>query len=300
MELRQLKNFVVLAETLNFHRAAERLHMSQPPLTVAIRKLEEEIGTALFDRTPQGVVLTAAGQNALSSARRALHFAQETRHVALASANGEEGVLRIGFVGSATHALLPGLIQRFRERYPRVNLQLDESVTLNLLGRLETDALDAALIRVPVPATEIPGVDVDLLETDHFILAVPASSRLAIRSYVRVEELRNKPFIAYPVSVGPTMHALSMRSFDAAGFRPLVAQEAIQVQTVISLVESGLGVALVPSKASKYSLHKVRFVEVADFRETMRIGLGLATRQGNGNPILQNFRRIGQQIDATA
>lgn len=299
MELRQLRNFVVLSETLNFHRAAERLHISQPPLTVSIRKLEEEIGTALFDRTPQGVELTPAGQNALHSARRALHFALETRNAAIAGANGEEGVLRVGFIGSATHALLPALIHRFREQYPRVNLQLDESVTLNLLGRLETGALDAALIRVPVPAAEIPEVNVDLLETDHFILAVPASSRMAHRSRVRVDDLRNEPFIAYPSSVGPTMHALSMRAFDTAGFRPPVAQEATQVQTVISLVESGLGVALVPSRASKYSLHKVRFVEVAEFRRTMRIGIGLAMRQTNANPVLRNFRQVAQKVAAS-
>lgn len=299
MELRQLKNFVVLAETLNFHRAAERLHMSQPPLTVSIRKLEEEIGTALFDRTPQGVVLTAAGQNALDSARRALHFAQETRRAALAGALGEDGLLRVGFIGSATHAVLPALIHRFRSQYPRVNLQLEESVTLSMLKRLESGALDAAVIRLPVPVTEIPGVRVDLLETDHFVLAVHSSSPLATRARVRIDDPRDQPFIGYPASVGPTMHALSMRAFDAAGFRPRVEQEAIQVQTVISLVESGLGIALVPSRASKFSLHKVRFVEVSDFRKTMRIGLGLATPQDSDNPVQENFRRVAKQVAAS-
>lgn len=295
MELRQLRNFVVLAETLNFHRAAERLHMSQPPLTVSIRKLEEEFGATLFDRTPQGVILTPAGRNALHSAKRALHFAQATRHAALAGANGEEGVLSIGFVSSATNALLPALISRFREQYPRVNLQLEESVTRTLLGRLESGALDAALIRVSVPPAELPGVEIDLVETDHFILAVPAASRLAKRKRVDVEDLRDEPFVAYPTSVGPTMHDLSMRAFDAAGFRPPVAQEAIQVQTVISLVESGLGVALVPSRASKFSPHNVRFIELAGFRRTMRIGLGFAMQQGNDNPVLANFRRVARQ-----
>ena len=116
---------------------------------------------------------------------------------------------------------------------------------------------------------------------------------------MRVEDLRSEPFIAYPSSVGPTMHALSMRAFDTAGFRPPVAQEATQVQTVISLVESGLGVALVPSRASKYSLHKVRFVEVADFRRTMRIGIGLAMRHANRNPVLLNFCQVAQKVAAS-
>ncbi|TXL69324.1 LysR family transcriptional regulator [Vineibacter terrae] len=295
MELRQLRNFVTLAETLNFHRAAERLHITQPPLTTSIRKLEEEFGVPLFTRTARGVKLTAAGRSALASARRALRVANETRLAALSGAAGEEGMLRLGFIGSATYVLLPRLIPRFRQLYPRVQLQLRESVTANLLADLRSGDLDAALIRVPIPAVDVPDVDVCLLDVDHFVLAVPVKSRLAARSSIRVEDLRDEPFIAYARSAGPLMRGLSMRAFDAAGFQPRVEQEAIQVHTLVSLVESGLGVALVPSMASKYTAHNVRFLEVAGFRDTMRIGIAMAASSIERIPVVVNFRQMAQE-----
>ena len=128
MELRQLRYFVMLAETGNFHRAAERLNMSQPPLTVAIRKLEEELGAALFIRSARGVALTAAGRASLEMARATLAQADRFREAAREGAAGERGRLRVGFVGSATFELLPRLIAEYRRRYPAVELVLEEGL----------------------------------------------------------------------------------------------------------------------------------------------------------------------------
>src|SRR5687768_3402859 len=137
MELRQLRQFVAVAEARNFRRAAEQLHMAQPPLSVAIRKLEEEVGTALFVRQPRGVVLTAAGVAALSVAQQCMASADALRDAALSAAGGESGVLRVGFVGSATYSLMPKLLPAFRSRYPDVELVLRESTNLELLALVE-------------------------------------------------------------------------------------------------------------------------------------------------------------------
>ena len=130
MELRQLSQFIAVAETQNFSRAAERLAMAQPPLSVAIRTLEEEIGVALFDRIARGVRLTDAGEAALEAARKCLREADEVVSLARMAAKGEAGLLRIGFVGSATFDVLPRLIEAFSERYPMVRLDLFEAANL--------------------------------------------------------------------------------------------------------------------------------------------------------------------------
>jgi DNA-binding transcriptional LysR family regulator len=136
MELRQLQQFVVLAETLNFRAAAERLFMSQPPLSVSIRKLEEELGVKLFRRTTHDVQLTQEGRAALESARQTLFHAQEVARVARSTATGLSGMLRIGFVGSAKNTLLPRLLPRFRELYPNVVLKFTEESNTWIINAL--------------------------------------------------------------------------------------------------------------------------------------------------------------------
>lgn len=294
MDLRQLQQFVVLAETGNFHRAAERLHMAQPPLSISIRKLEADLGTALFVRTTRGVRLTQAGEAALADARRALFHAGQARAAALSAAHGERGALRIGFVGSATYALLPRLIPAFRAAHPGIELILHESTSASILDRLERGLLDAGLVRFPIlssgPYTLMP------LEDDTFLAAVPAESRFAAQESIALRALANEPFIMHPSADVPNLQAVAMLLCQQAGFVPRVTQEAVQVQTIVSLVESGLGVALVPGVTARYTNRRVRFLRLSSPRPAARIGIALATREGADDRHVQHFTAVARDM----
>lgn len=292
MEIRQLKQVLVLAETLNFHRAAERLHMAQPPLSTSIRKLEEELGVTLFERLPSGLKLTSAGEAVLSNARRTLFYAEEIRRSAREGASGEQGAVQVGFVGSATYSLMPQIIRAFRRRYPRIDLVIEESTTTDLLDRLESHSLDVALVRFPV--LEPTGVSLTMLQPDRLVLAVSADSPLADRDDLSLDELAEESFILYSRALVPSMHAIVMNAFNEAGIHPRVAQEAVQVQTILSLVESGLGIALVPSVAAKYVGSDVRLVPLADMPPSANFGLALATVPEAVTPAASNFIALAQ------
>ena len=299
VKLHQLRQFVTLAETLNFHRAAEILNIAQPPLSISLRKLEAELGAALFSRENRRVELTAAGIAALPEARRTLFHAEQFRLAVKQSLAGEQGVLRIGFVGSATQSLLPRLLQPFALRFPRVDLTLEESWTTDLLAKLDQGLIDLAIIRVPV-FDSVPA-RIDVLEDDSFVVAVPASSPFSGRDSIRLEELKDQPFIFYSKTNVPNLRALVMLMCHEAGFDPIIAQETIQAQTMISLVESGLGVALVASVSGHPSTRGVRFIKIADASPRNRISLALASRPDRKNLIAENFLSLALSLatDAT-
>ncbi|MET0541513.1 MAG: LysR family transcriptional regulator [Variovorax sp.] len=293
MELRQLHQFIAVAETLNFGRAAERLHMAQPPLSVAIRKLEEEVGAPLFERQPRGVALTAAGTAALALARRCVNDAKALRDAALAAAGGEMGMLRVGFVGSATYALLPGLLPAFRARYPQVELVLRESANLELLAMVQSGELDVGLVRYPTGSAS--DLLVEIVERDVFCAVLPSTHALAGKKRLTLQELAREPFVDYASTHVPGLHAMVMLVFQQAGLMPRVAQEATQVQTVISLVQSGMGVALVPSVSARLAARDVVFRPVQGLATSAGISLAMATRVDTHNPAALRFREVALQ-----
>jgi len=290
MELRQLHQFVAVAETLSFRRAAERLHMAQPPLSVAIRKLEEEVGARLFERQARGVALTAAGTAALGLARRCLNDAHAIRDAALAAAGGERGLLKVGFVGSATYALLPRLLPAFRARFPDVELVLRESANLELLAMVENGKLDVGLVRYPTGSPS--SLRFEIVEHDVFCAVLPARHALAAKKRLTLSDLAKEPFVDYASTRVPGLHAMVMLAFQQAGLTPQVAQEATQVQTVISLVQSGLGVALVPSVSARLAARDVVFRAVQGLSPSSAIALAMATRVDELNPSVQRFREL--------
>lgn len=274
MELRQLRQFVVLSETLNFHRAAERLHMAQPPLSVSLKKLEGELGARLFERTTRGVKLTTFGRTFLLRARRILFEADEALATARATVSGEEGTLTIGFVGSATYSALPSLVPAYRAAYPRVEMILRESTTTEILNDLGRQAIDLGIVRTPLARAS--NAALEAIEDDHLFLALPAAHALAHGDDVSLADVREEPFILYSPQTVPSLHAIVMLACQQAGFTPRVAQEAIQVQTIISLVESGLGVALVPATATRSGYARTVFRRVANLGEAARVQLAIA------------------------
>jgi len=297
MELRQLHQFIAVAETLNFGRAALRLHMAQPPLSVAIRKLEEEVGAPLFERQARGVALTAAGTAALVLARRCVNDAKALRDAALAAAGGEQGTLRVGFVGSATYALLPSLLPAFRARYPQVELVLRESANLELLAMVESGDLDVGLVRYPTGSAS--SLLFEIVERDVFCAVVPSAHVLAAKERLTLHELAREPFVDYASTHVPGLHAMVMFVFQQAGLTPHVAQEATQVQTVISLVQSGMGVALVPSVSARLAARDVVFRPVRGLPASAGISLAMATRADTHNPAALRFREMALHPGST-
>jgi DNA-binding transcriptional LysR family regulator len=287
MELRQLRQVIVLAETLNFHRAAERLHMAQPPLSTSIRKLEEELGTQLFERLSTGLKLTPAGAAVLRQARSAVYFAEQTRRAGREGESGEQGLLRLGFVGSATYSLMPRIIRAFRRRYPRVDTVIEESTTLELLRRVEAHSLDVALVRFPV--IEPTPVQLDLLQPERLMVAVSSDSPFARQASVAMAERAEEPLIVYARDRVPAMYAFIMQAFAEAGVQPRVAQEAVQVQHFLALVESGLGVAFVPESCSRYAGDGVRLLALDPEPTAFQVGLALASLPEALTPTARNF-----------
>ena len=295
VELRQLRQLLVLAETRNFHRAAERLHMAQPPLSTSIRKLEDELGVSLFERRPGALQLTAAGERVLPLARRAVACSEQIAAAAADCASGELGRLSLGFVGTATYSLLPRLIPAFRQAHPRVDLVLRESTTTELLRQLSARSLDLALVRWPVlqPRTELT---LRLLETDVWMLAVHSDSPLALHDRVALCNLGDEVFIGYSAAQVPAMHAVSTLAWREAGIQPRVAQEATQVQTLFSLVASGLGVAMVPAVAASNAGQGVKLLALEGVPPALGIGLALAVHADNDDAPTQRFIELATAL----
>ncbi|SDG91261.1 DNA-binding transcriptional regulator, LysR family [Pseudomonas flavescens] len=292
MEIRQLQQFVVLAETLNFRAAAERLFMSQPPLSVSIRKLEDEIGVKLFSRTTHAVQLTREGEAVLESARQTLFHAQEVARIARSTAAGLSGILRIGFVGSAKNALLPKLLPSFRDNYPNVVMTCTEESNTWIISALEQHRIDVGIVRVPL--TRRSQIEYLVIERDRFVAALPARHPLTAKHDLTLADLAEQPFIHYTANVVPGLHSLVSLLFEEAGIFPRVAQEAVQVQTVLFLVASGLGVALVPGNAALRSLENVVFRSLAPLPGQASIGLALAFNPNYETAVAKRFRELAE------
>lgn len=297
MELRQLRQFVVVAEERSFRRAAERLFMAQPPLSVAIRKLEEEIGEVLFERSSRGVVPTAAGRAAVEAARHCLAHAEQVAFAARAAAQGDTGRLRIGFIGSVTFGLLPRLILAFRRRHPQVVLELRESMNVELLEMVESRLLDLAFVRLPTRRP--PGLVSRTVQEDVFCVALPQGHPLAAHDTLSLHDLEGQPCIGFAPSRAGGLHAGMAAVLQEAGIALRITQEAVQVQTVIGLVGSGLGIALVPSSANRpYLSPQVEFRPIRALPPGTRIGIALTYRQNDDNPVLQRFLQLVGHADA--
>jgi DNA-binding transcriptional LysR family regulator len=273
MELRQLRQFITLAETLNFRAAAERLHMAQPPLSVSIRKLEEEIGARLFERSKRGVELTEAGRAALGDARKALLHAVETARAARSTAHGLDGRLRIGFVGTAKYALVPHLLPVFRQQYPEVSLEVREGNNGTLIQAINSHALDIAIVRYPT--TWPDPIRHEIVEDDELVVALPADHLLAKRKTISLADIADERFIHYVQNEVPGLNILAMTLFRDAGFMPPVTQQAMYVDTAICLVESGFGVALVPSVAARYVSGRVVYKALSPKVSQAKINLAI-------------------------
>lgn len=246
MEVRQLRYFVAVAEELHFGRAAKRLHVTQPPLSQAIKQLEAEVGTPLLERTSRRVALTDAGRAFLPEARQVLAALDRSTAAAREAAEGRIGTLRLGVVPTAARAVLPALLRRYRERAPRVRLDVHELGTARQLGLLREGRLDAGIGR-DVGVDE-PGVTAAVLLREPLVAVRPLGvGRPAGR--VALTDLAELPLVGVTAHGSPRLHHLVTAAFAGVGAHPRVVQEVDQLDTVLALVAAGVGAALLPRSA---------------------------------------------------
>jgi DNA-binding transcriptional LysR family regulator len=296
-ELRQLRHFVAVAERLHFGRAAAALHISQPPLSRSIRDLEERLGATLLARTRRRVELTPAGSHFLEEAKRLLLQLERAVLDAGSMAAGYSGRLRLGFVSLADYGVLPGLLKAYKAARPGIALALREMLSPEQAVALTAGELDFGLLLPPV-AGDLEHI---VVQRERFLAALPSGHRLARkRGRLAMRELAQESFVMVPRAIAPGLYDIVAGLAARAGFSPQVAQEAIQMQTVVSLVSSGLGVAIVPTSVANLGRRGVAYRELADAHP--RLDLWLAWRRGAlgapggaaGRDFVRHARRIAR------
>jgi DNA-binding transcriptional LysR family regulator len=293
MELRHLRYFTAVAEELHFGRAAERLHMAQPPLSQHILNLEREIGVTLFARTKRKVELTDAGRVFLTEARLILAHAEQAIHMAQRASRGEIGRLVIGFVLSATCSLLPETLRVFRERFPAVEMVLEETTTGSGLASLAAGRMHMCFVRLPINGLDASFASEPVLK-EKIILALPSDHRLAAEAPVSLRQLSDEPFIIFPRVQGAGFYDHLVSLCRRAGFSPRVAQEAGQMQTILSLVAAGLGVALIPSTVQSLRREGVIYRPLRE--RAPETGIAMIWPRADASPMLENFALTVRQV----
>jgi DNA-binding transcriptional LysR family regulator len=271
-ELWQLRYFIAVAERLHFGRAAEALHISQPPLSRAIRALEERLGVALFARSRRRVELTAEGARLLEEARRLIGQLERAVQELRGMAAGEQGRLRVGFVSLADYGVLPGLLKSYKSAHPRVALSLREMLSPEQATALASGELDFGLLLPPVSGEA--GLEHVVVQRERFVAALPSRHRLArAEGRIAMSELGGEPFVMVPREIAPRLYDIVRGLAARAGIALNVAQEAIQMQTVVSLVSSGLGVAIVPASVANLGRRGVAYRPLADRHPRLELWL---------------------------
>jgi DNA-binding transcriptional LysR family regulator len=298
MELRHLRYFIAVAEEAHVTRAAERLGMQQPPLSQQIRALERELAVQLFRRKPRGVELTDAGQALLDDARAILAHVDHAFATTRRTARGEQGRIAIGFTSSAPfHPFVPRVIRAFREAYPLVALTLDESGTTELIDDLRNERVDAAFIRTPV--ADPMGITVNPLLEEAMLVALPTTHTLAgSNTELPLTALAAETFIVYRRRSGPGLYDAIFAACHAAGFSPIVGQEAPRIVSTLNLVAAGLGIAVVPASLARMQMDGVVYRPLKAAGQP-RAPLLLATRRGDTGAVVRRFLDVVKRMART-
>ncbi|MHB8690298.1 MAG: LysR substrate-binding domain-containing protein [Solirubrobacteraceae bacterium] len=283
LELRHLRYFVAVAEERHFSRAARRLHMAQPPLSQAIRRLEGIVGSQLLVRTSRSVALTPAGVAFLERARRLLAQAQESVDEAARIGRGEMGTLDVGFVSSAIALGVPERIQTFHERFPAVHTRLHEGQTSQIIARLIRSEIDLGIVRDAEPHPELTNMT---LATEGFVVVLPRHHAAARRKRLTAHALSDERFVFYPRTAGELAYRRNLQPCVDAGFEPQIVQEASNWVTVFHLVGAGVGVTIAPASAAEIRPSTVVSIPLAS---SARSQVQLVTRLHDDRPVVHNF-----------
>jgi DNA-binding transcriptional LysR family regulator len=290
MELRHLRYFVAVAEELNIGRAAERLHMSQPPLTRQISQLEREVGTPLFVRTNRGVELTNAGEVLLVDARRMLELAEQAHDRARRAGDGGVGRLDVALFGTGIFGKIPVLLRAFRHDAPDVRIVLHNMTKEEQLEALAQRRIDLAFNRIVQP---VPGITSEVLLRERLYVAAPEDHPRAARTAIRLAELRGEPLVLFPTGARPSFIDVVLGMCRDAGFEPDVVAEVDDVVHGIALVASGGALCLVPDSGRNLRVPGIVYRRLTESSVT-HVELCCVYRADDRSPVLarllQSFR----------
>lgn len=292
-DIRQLERFIAVAKEGSFRRAAAQLHISQPPLSEAIRKLEEEIGTPLFLRDRHRVEMTRAGEVFLGRAELLLSQLDDSVAEAQAVATGLSGQITIGFFPTATYEVLPRILRSFRDRHPEVGLRFAEITTPEQPEALRLKEIDVALFLAPMAAAK--GVAQQVFHREPLIVVVPEDHRLAEQKDISFADLREEPFVFIPPRWGTGLHAHVSFAFAEAGFAPRVVEEVQHLHTMVSLVAAGIGVAVGASSLRHFNPPGVVFRNLKTRSSARHVEFGIAWRQDDASPAVARFVEIARK-----
>lgn len=287
MDIRRLRYFIALAEELHFRRAAARLAISQPPLSMAIKQLEEEMGTPLFERNTKMVALTAAGAAFYPEALKVLAQLDLARTVTRRVAAGEKGVLRLGFVGGMLMRRMPEVVQDYIAEHPGVAIFLQEQSSTAQVRSIMSGHLSGGFLHLGHSATEL---DILPICDEPFVCCVGASSRLARGKTVDLFQLRNEQFVMFARDISPGYYDTVLSMCARAGFSPDIRYDVTHWMTAVALVSKGIGVALVPQSFEELGIGGVHFTRLRD--ETTRSIAHFAWNRRTADPALTTFVRF--------
>ena len=292
MELRHLRYFRAVAEELHFGRAAERLHIAQPPLSQQIRQLERELGVDLFVRSTRKVELTPAGAAYQKRAVAILDAVDDAAEQAQRIAEGVEGRLAIGCVGSATYSLLPRLVRALREAVPGVDVSVrGEMLAPAQISALLSGDIDLALLRPPVIQD---GILAETVRRDRLLVALPEGHQLAARDELGVGDLRDEEFVAHAGRGRSVMNSFVTAICADAGFVPRIRHQVEETSTLVTLVAAGLGVAVVPEPTAALDIAGVRYVPLVPDR--LGVDLVAARVAATNSPLIERVLEVLRQV----
>lgn len=295
MDLRHLRYFIAVAEELNFTRAANRLHIAQPPLSQQIRQLEEELGVTLLHRTKRHVELSEAGQVFLDHARQILRSTEVAAVQARRAQRGEIGRLSVGFFEHMSYTLLPPIFRAYRERFPDVDVDVRWFPVIGQADALRRGDVDISFMR---PGTDSEDITTEVLVTEPFVIAVSANHPFAAEDSLSLRDCAAERFVMYTPHLAPDFHDMILRMCATAGFTPRVALEVGQVYTCLGLVSSGIGLAFVPSSVQRIHLDHVVYKPLRSRSLPVEVMLGWRTT--NTSPLIGAFVETAKEAIAAS
>ena len=293
MNLQRLRYFVAVAEELHFGRAAERLHMSQPPLSQQIRMLERELDTTLFDRSTRRVSLTDAGAFLYPEAVRLLAAADGVDRLMDQHRHGQAGTLRVGFVDSAAYEVMPRVLSAYRRRWPRVGYELHTMSSDEQAEALAAGRIDLGIGRAGADSRT---VEATLVMHEPLLVAAGAAHRLAAAPAAGLRDLAGEPIIGFDRGVSPSLHAVlaAMLAAEGVAYDPII--EATEYATILGFVAAGEGVAIVPASVQTFRPPGLRYVALKD--RSASVPLLLLTRTGEPPPLVAQLLDIAAELYA--
>ena len=282
-----MRCFVAAAEELHFGRAALRLHMTQPPLSRQIQMLERSLGIVLLERNNRGVRLTAAGRGFLRDARHILAFSEQAGTSARRLASGEVGRLTLGFTGVSAYNLVPQLLAKAAVEMPEVEFVLKEMVSDAQLDALSANLIDVGLVR---QVRERQMYDAQLVYREPLMVVLPAAHPLATQTSVAVADLHLQPFVMYAPDEGRYFYDCIVGLFAMSGITPRYTYHLGQTHTIVSMVQAGLGLSIVPASAQRLHSGALEFRPLRGV--SLNADLHMISRHDNENPVLAGFKTL--------